>query len=82
MNLLDMKTHRTLTFGKYKGRLVHDICYLNPSYLKWLEENTDFKMNDEEREHYKEWINIRGNRGYDVHPGGEARCNPWESWTY
>ena len=82
MNLLEMKTHRVLTFGKYKGRFVHDICCIDPSYITWLENNTNFKLNDEERKHHEEFSN-RGKQNYlHVHPGGEARCNPWEFWAY
>jgi hypothetical protein len=81
MNWLDIKTRRILTFGKYKGKLVHDICWIDPSYLTWLENNTSFRMNNEEREHYREWVN-KNKKIHDVHPGGEACCDSWESWVY
>lgn len=31
-----------LTFGKYKGESIADLMEVNPQYLIWLHENSDF----------------------------------------
>lgn len=72
-------THRKFTFGKFKGEDILDVCYANPSYITWLLNNTDFKLNDDEMEVYEEY---KKKRRHSYHPGGEAACDPWEMWAW
>ena len=36
-----------LPFGKYKGTEIEEVLSDDPSYLKWMAENTDIKFDDE-----------------------------------
>lgn len=36
-----------LTFGKHKGEQVEDLIEDNPSYIRWLMENTDMIFDEE-----------------------------------
>ena len=41
----------TFTFGKYKGKDVKKMCYLEPYYCRWADENVEFfKLTDEQRD--------------------------------
>lgn len=43
-----IKRHRRIPFGKYKGHEVSEICKTDKKYIKWLTENTNFKLNEYE----------------------------------
>jgi hypothetical protein len=36
--------HNELRFGKHSGRLVSDVLNTNPYYLRWIENNTEYKL--------------------------------------
>lgn len=78
-------TNRTLPFGKYKGREVHEIIDENLSYISWLKDNTSFQLNESEMGHYLQRLEEKkkkARRHYEMHPGAEAACDPWESWAW
>jgi len=33
-----------MTFGKYKGTSIDELIEINPGYLEWLHNNTDFEL--------------------------------------
>ena len=43
--ILSMSSY--LTFGRYKGQTVADVVDINPEYIIWVEENTDWVFDDE-----------------------------------
>lgn len=44
----DYQFGRIMPFGKYKGWYVYYMILRHPRYSKWINDNTDFKLNETE----------------------------------
>lgn len=44
----DYRFGRIMPFGKYKGWRVYYMILRHPRYTKWINDNTDFKLNEME----------------------------------
>lgn len=44
----DYQFGRIMPFGKYKGWRVYYMILRHPRYTKWINDNTDFKLNETE----------------------------------
>ncbi len=45
----DLLIGRVMNFGKYKGNYILWLIGKHPFYMKWIVENTSFKLNDVEQ---------------------------------
>lgn len=45
----DLRFGRKFWFGKYKGDYIYRVILVNPPYVKWLLNNTQFNLNDTEQ---------------------------------
>ena len=53
----DLLIGRQMSFGKYKGNYVLWLLSKHPFYMKWIVENTSFRLNDVEQ-WWKEQVEI------------------------
>lgn len=54
----DYRFGRIMPFGKYKGHYIYYMIMKHPRYAKWINDNTEFKLNETEMWWLKEIIDL------------------------
>lgn len=54
-----MENNRKMPFGKYKDTLISELIKEHPFYMKWVRENTNFQLSEDEKKAIDEEIDLR-----------------------